>query len=114
MIPTTKDMRTVWAQTRILLMPSAFETWGMVGVEAMCSGIPVIAHPTTGLRESLGDAGIFADRNNPAEWVDAIRRLDDPAAYRAASERAFARVRQLDPRKSLRRFARAVEALVEA
>lgn len=112
-IPTTKDMRTVWAQTRILLMPSAFETWGMVGVEAMCSGIPVIAHPTAGLRESLGDAGIFVDRDKPAEWADAIRRLDDPAAYRAASERALERVRQLDPRKSLRRFARAVEALVE-
>ena len=112
-IPTQRDMRTVWARTRILLAPSAYETWGMVGVEAMCSGIPVIAHPTPGLRESLADAGIFVDRDDTDGWVAAIERLDDPDEYAAASGRAFARVRQLDPRKSLRRFAKAVEGIMQ-
>jgi hypothetical protein len=46
----------VYARTRILLMPSDYESWGRAGVEAMASGIPVIAHPTDGLRESLAAA----------------------------------------------------------
>lgn len=109
--PTQLDMRTVWAETRILLMPSAFETWGMAGVEAMCSGIPVIAHPTPGLRESLGDAGIFCDRDDIASWVAEVRRLDDPHEYEVASKAARARADELDPTPDLDRFADAVEAL---
>ena len=113
-IATTQNMRDdVWSRTRVLLMPSACETWGMTGVEAMCSGIPVIAHPTPGLKESLGSAGIFVDRNDPRGWVDAIRRLDDPEVYAAASARALARVDELLPeiQAGLDRFADAVEAL---
>lgn len=110
-IPTQQDMRTVWSRTRILLVPSAYETWGMVGVEAMCSGIPVIAHPTPGLRESLGDAGIFVDRDDTDGWVEQIRRLDDPDEYANASALALARSGELDPIDSLDRFAHAVEAL---
>lgn len=112
-IPTTKDMRTVWSQTRVLLMPSNFETWGMVGVEAMCSGIPVIAHPTPGLQESLGDAGIFVDRDDTDGWVAEIERLDDPDEYATASAAARKRVEELVPEMEagLARFTHAIEAL---
>ena len=112
-IPTARDMRgQVYARTRILLMPSIYEAWGMVGVEAMCSGIPVIAHPAPGLLESLGSAGIFVDRNDYDGWAAEIRRLDDPDEYAAASARASARAAELDPQVSLDRFADAVLAAV--
>lgn len=112
-IPTQRDMRTVWSRTRILLVPSAYETWGMVGVEAMCSGIPVIAHPTPGLRESLGDAGIFVDRDDTDGWVAEIERLDDPDEYATASAAARKRVEELVPEMEagLARFTHAIEAL---
>jgi glycosyltransferase involved in cell wall biosynthesis len=110
-IPTQSDMRAVWSRTRVLLVPSAYETWGMVGVEAMCSGIPVIAHPTPGLQESLGAAGIFVDRDDTDGWVRELHRLEDPAEYATASAAALARVDDLDPQVSLDRFAAAVEAL---
>ena len=95
-IPTTQDMvGDVYARTRVLLMPSETETWGRTGIEAMCSGIPVIAHPTPGLRESLGDAGIFVDRSDLAGWIAAIRDLDDPERYAAASAAASARAAEV-------------------
>lgn len=111
-IDSTVQMHAdVYARTRVLLMPSEHETWGMVGVEAMARGIPVIAHPTPGLVESLGDAGIFADRTDPAAWVRELRRLDDPDEWAAASAASLARAAQLDPAAQLDRFADAVEAL---
>ena len=112
LIGNTQDMRRdVYARTRVLLMPSEYESWGRVGVEAMCSGIPVIAHPTPGLLESLASAGTYADRDDTAAWVSAIRRLSTRRAWDAASGRALARARELDAGDDLPRFCDSVEAL---
>lgn len=88
-LPTTMDIQSVYSKTKILLIPSEYESWGRVGVEALCSGIPVIATPTPGLKESLGDAGIFvgetngysAHRGELSSWVEAIRSLSDKDTY---------------------------------
>ena len=111
-IESTGDMaRDVYSRTQILLMPSRMETWGRTAVEAMCSGIPVIAHPTPGLCESLGSAGIFVDRSDLGGWIDAIRSLSDPAAWAEASQRSRARADELDTSIDLDLFADSVEAL---
>ncbi|MER7837782.1 glycosyltransferase [Streptomyces sp. NPDC096040] len=92
-IPQTSDMRgDVRAQTRVLMMPSIYESFDMAAVEALASGIPVIAHPTPGLREALGDAGTFIDRADVRSWVAAIRELYPEGERRAtAVASSFAR-----------------------
>lgn len=102
----------VYARTRVLLMPSSYESWGRAGVEAMCSGIPVVAHPTPGLRESLGAAGTFALRDDVDAWARALEHLDDPAVYTRKSAQALERVRELDPSADLDAWCDAVEALI--
>lgn len=94
--PVPHPMREVWANTRVLLMPSESESWGRVALEAACSGIPTIAHPTPGLVESLGEAGVFVDRNDPAGWARALHMLDNPATYAARSRKARARAREVE------------------
>jgi glycosyltransferase involved in cell wall biosynthesis len=91
----------VYARTRVLLVPSSYESWGRVGTEALCSGIPVIAHPTPGLLESRGGAGIFVDRDDIDGWVRELRRLARPAAYTAASKAALARAAELDEQRAV-------------
>lgn len=86
----------VYRRTRLLMVPSKYESWGRVAVEAMCSGIPVLAQPTPGLVESCGTAGIYCDRDDPASWVAAITALDDEAAYGARSGAALERAILLD------------------
>lgn len=86
----------VYARTRVLLMPSGYESWGRVAVEAATSGVPTIAHPTPGLVEALGPAGIFADRHRRNDWLEALDALDDPDVYAAASGRARARATELE------------------
>jgi glycosyltransferase involved in cell wall biosynthesis len=86
----------VYAQTRVLLMPSYGETWGRVAIEAACSGIPTIANPTEGLIEALGDAGIFRLRANHRAWVAELQALDDPGYYAERSAMARARALELE------------------
>jgi glycosyltransferase involved in cell wall biosynthesis len=94
--PNTPDITKVYRRSRIILMPSSYESWGRVAVEAMCSGIPVIAHPTPGLKESLGKAGLFADRNQIGEWVKIITDLDDDDYYKEVSDKCKSRAEELE------------------
>lgn len=110
-VPGDEMREQVYARTRVLLMPSSYESWGRVGVEAMASGIPVVAHPTPGLCESLSEAGIFVERADPQAWQVVLDKLGDHAEYRLASKRALARSAELDPSAELAAWCDAVEAL---
>lgn len=112
-IPQTFDMRRdVWSRTRVLLVPSIYESYGMVSVEACASGIPVIAAPTPGLKEALGGAGIFARREQIAEWVAHLRRLlSHEGQWQQASAACRQRSIELSPEPELAQWVGAVEAL---
>lgn len=108
----TPDVREAFRKTKILLMPSNYESYGRVGVEAACCGIPTIANPTPGLKESLGEAGIFHDRVEWGSSAEEIARFDacieawkteierlylDEVYYRKKSDLALALADKLDP-----------------
>ena len=117
------DMEKVYRSTRILLVPSKYESWGMCATEAMCNGIPIIYHPTFGLCENVGSAGIqIPDQNEDFEdtevlkggehggldpkanlqvWIKAIKSLDDPKKYKKYSTLSRQRAKELDPAKDL-------------
>ncbi|MFJ3952890.1 glycosyltransferase [Streptomyces libani] len=108
------DMRErVYARSRVVLMPSSYESWGRVGVEALASGIPVVAHPIPGLAESLGHAGIFADRDDLDSWLSVLATVLEPGAWQQASQRALERSAELDPAADLKLWAEEIEALGE-
>lgn len=87
------DVKKIYAKTGIVLMPSSYESWGRVGMEAACSGIPCIAAPTPGLKESLAESGIFVPHDDVAGYVEAIRYLDDKENYDKHSKAAKARAK---------------------
>lgn len=79
------DVRDVYGRTRVLLIPSKWESFGRVAVEAGLSGIPVVASPNPGTLEALGDAAIYAHWSDVDDWVRAIKLLEDPAFYSTKS-----------------------------
>lgn len=114
-IQNSPDILSVYRQTRILLMPSYYESWGRTATEAMCSGIPVICTPTPGLKENCQDAAIYVGKllENPEsgqthvdigkveDWIKAIRKLDKSSTYSKYSLLCRERSRELDPVKEL-------------
>jgi glycosyltransferase involved in cell wall biosynthesis len=107
------DMKSnVWSKTRILLMPSVYESYGMAGVEALASGIPVICNPTPGLLESQGSFGLFVDRRKVHKYEEHIRRLLEPAEWEAASVLALKRSAELDPKSEMVMWVSRLERLV--
>jgi glycosyltransferase involved in cell wall biosynthesis len=101
-VENTSYIKSIYSQSSIILMPSKEESWGRVAIEAMSSGIPVIATPTPGLLESCGSAGIFCKRDDIGSWVREIRRLKtDTEYYKSVSEKCFERAKELDPLSQL-------------
>lgn len=104
-VPNSADILQHYRKTRILLMPSEYESWGRTATEAMCSGIPVICSEAEGLKENCGKAGIYIkDRNDIKSWVKAITELDNAQKYSEASRKAKDRSRNHDPSKTLDEF----------
>jgi glycosyltransferase involved in cell wall biosynthesis len=106
-IPFQDDIRNVMKRTRILLVPSYYESFGRVAVEAMINGIPVLyskparnsIYPggsTEGLDDWITPAGIGLPRDATDEWVEALRALDDEEAYAAKSDASRAHIEAMN------------------
>jgi glycosyltransferase involved in cell wall biosynthesis len=95
-VPFDDDVRNILKRTQILVMPSYYESFGRIAVEAMYNGIPVIyskpvAKPrypggsTEGVEAWISPAGIPCDREIVEEWASAITKLDDEEVYAETS-----------------------------
>lgn len=102
----------VWRHTGIFLQLSESESWGMAAAEAIAHGIPVIAHPTPGIVENLGDAAFYVDRDDIKSIASAIVDIrSNPAPFAAA---AYARAEEhaRTSERQLTEWVAAIEGLV--
>ena len=80
------------AGARALVHPSREEGFGFTPLEAMAAGTPAVVAAGGALAEAVGDAGIAVHTpDEPEVWAEALDRLDDTAARRAAGEQGHAR-----------------------
>jgi glycosyltransferase involved in cell wall biosynthesis len=106
-VPFNDDIRVILKRTRVLVMPSYYESFGRIAVEAMYNGIPVIyskpavksKHPggsTEGVETWIKPAGISCDRENVEEWASAVTALDDEETYAARSALVRQHIQDMD------------------
>jgi glycosyltransferase involved in cell wall biosynthesis len=85
------------SKIRLLVLPSAAEGFGLVLIEAMAAGIPVVAADVMGIRDVVKDGvtGILVPVGQPQRLADAINRLiADPLLRNRLIEAASVDVRE--------------------
>jgi glycosyltransferase involved in cell wall biosynthesis len=98
-------LRALYRRASVVLVPSFAEGFGLVAVEALACGAPVLAADATALPEATAGAATLLDPTDTAAWARAIRTLfDDEAAASAARARAIARFASFDRSAPVRRM----------
>lgn len=88
------DLAAVYASADVFVFPSLTDTFGMVLLEAIASGVPVAAFPVTGPKDIVipGVSGILGPDLRAAALValeldrDAVRREAEAFTWRAAAQ----------------------------
>jgi len=79
---------------------SSCETFGMIVVEAMAAGLPMVASNRPAIPEIVGDAGLLCDPEDPVSIAAAMRRvMTDDGLRRDLVSRAVNRAAQFTWRK---------------
>lgn len=86
-------------QTRILLVPSRYETYGMSAIEAAGYGIPCVHVDTPHVREGVGKAAVLIRPLNLSDADKGIKLIEKN--YNKYSESARARAEWIHKRQSL-------------
>ena len=80
-----EDLASAYASGDAFLFPSSTETLGLVLLEAMAAGCPVVGANRGGIPDIVSDGvnGCLYDPDRPASLTSAVRRLlSDPATRR--------------------------------
>ena len=82
------DLPGLYAGATAVLMPSRHEGFGLPCLEAMASGVPVIAASSGALPETCGDAAILLEPDAPDAFADAAIAVALNGATRDSLSRA--------------------------
>jgi len=71
----SKDTAAFYQSASLFVMPSIYEGFGMPILESMASGCPMIASDITVLRETAGEAALFAKVGDSDSFSQTIQKL---------------------------------------
>jgi hypothetical protein len=92
-----EEVYKYFEQTRILLVPSMYETYGMSAIEAAGYGIPSVHVDTPHVREGIGEAAVLIQPLNIEEAARGIEIIESD--YEGHSRRARKRAEWLQLRQ---------------
>jgi len=87
----------LYSHAAVFACPSVYEPFGIINLEAMACGTPVVASAVGGILEVVedGKTGLLVPPARPDELAAALRRLlEDPALARSMGEAGRKRVEE--------------------
>lgn len=109
-----EDLLKYYAGTDIFVFPSIGEGFGLVFLEAMASGLPIIAANAGASPEVVGDAGLLFEPRNSEDLADKILELiNNKELYEKLRERGLERVKQFTWEKAAQEYFEIYKKVVE-
>ncbi len=91
---SNSELQQLYAGARLFVFPSVYEGFGLPVLEAMASGVAVVASDCSSIPEILLDCGRLVEPGNVSAWTEAIRAGIEDGAWRIqASRNGLARSR---------------------
>lgn len=70
-----RDKPGLYRAADVFVFPSRYEGFGLDPLEAMASGVPVVAANATSLPEVVGDAGRLLPPDDPTAWAESVKAI---------------------------------------
>jgi glycosyltransferase involved in cell wall biosynthesis len=108
------ELAAVWARANVYVSASLHEGYGFPLVEAMAYGVPVVALSRGAVAETVGNAALVLDSEDPVKMAATVHLLiSNTSLYNRIREAGFERVKdQFNPSKVREAYARVIsEAL---
>jgi glycosyltransferase involved in cell wall biosynthesis len=97
------DLPAAYCGALACAFPSLHEGFGLVALEAMGCGIPVVTNNTSAVTEVVGEAGISIDATRPQILADALQSvIKDEALRRELSRRGLQQAEQFSWERAAR------------
>ena len=76
-----KEMTKMFCQADVIVMPSRTEGFGLVALEAISAGVPVLVSSESGIAKALealeGGRTVVVDSDKPEDWAGRIKQLSE-------------------------------------
>ena len=105
-----KDVKQLLSISDVFCLASIEEGLGLVVMEAMAAGVPVVATNVGGLKEVVGDAGILVEPRKPDKLASAIK---DAMRKRAVlTKRAYKQVGKFSVENTVKEYEKLYKRMV--
>ena len=95
-----EDLPLFYNAAEVFVIPSFYEGFGLIGLEAFACETPVISSNTTSLPEVLGNAAMYFNPKNTEEMAERIKLvLTDKKLYNELKEKGFKQIEKYSWKK---------------